>query len=1075
LREKYRLSGWLLLQDIAGYTAFSEKLRKKGKEGVEELTEILNSFLSEQEKIIEENGGYIFKLAGDAFFAALPPFSRKKIEGLSRRLIDNVTLRKYNLKSRIVGVRGDFSIHSFSISSGVDLLPSGNVVKVLMNVEDITEAGKIELKELKAKGRAFKKPHEIEKIRVPQISITYRPEVVTFLRLKTDDVDKIRNIVAYILKETSFAFIGKIVPYKDGVMILILYSFPHSTGKEKELSLRFSLDMEEYLNKQEIDFGIGTSYDFVYTGVVGGMHFKEIDFIGDGVNIAARLATQENGKSLFTQEIIKGLRTSYSFSILEKVHLKGKKEPVNVYEVRKEEKSEKDTDFVDREEELELLKNAISHGERILIKGEAGTGKTRLIKEAIRHIQEDRVIFTRGFPNDPPLTSLKTVLSQLPENIVSEYPVLLDIIQGKKVNFQDEDSILPMFVHNAIEKSRKKLIVMDDFHWIDSISRNILLKAIKDSDVSVIATVRSEYIEKDEVKGFKTISLTSLSKEHTEKLLRNYFGKDVSLTLLSTVYERSLGIPFLVEQFAEFIKEKGLVIYREKTVDLKDTRFIDIPIDAFSLILARYDLLPENEKKLIRVASCFANEWDLKEVKEVAGKNVKTDLNVSLKSNFIKRVSDNKYAFSHSLLRETIYAGIFGKRRKYIHRRIARIFKKFGHSAYEIAMHYFKGGCYRKSDFYFKEAFLHLLNMGFHREAGKVIEFVKDGHLKEFLRAHLFLHYGEYEKAEETIKSILRYRKGRKRVELLLLLSSVYDFWSRYDRMFKVLKSLKRYEKYMNRKHIYTYYEGWGIYYDMTGERRKALKYYFKTLDIASTPEERSTSFYNIGWIYFTLKDYQKAEHYLKKCLQKEPENRMTKAWVYLRLGEIEFVRKHYDRARFYLEESLHNYYISGYSYGIFLSIAPLISLYTITHDKEALKELYLMVKDVIESNENILFAFYFASRQLKNEDLSREIYNKLPKNQQKETQVLDLIINSKLEEALNLCQKNDFKYTWCRNLNRLISNTSEKQTGLLLLIKSLYYPLSEEEKEELHDILTHYLHVPLYAVLVEKLKEKSV
>ena len=63
---------WVAVQDIGGFTALSERLAKKGKAGTEILTRSLQQFFTQADKIIRSNNGYIFKLAGDAFFAIFP-------------------------------------------------------------------------------------------------------------------------------------------------------------------------------------------------------------------------------------------------------------------------------------------------------------------------------------------------------------------------------------------------------------------------------------------------------------------------------------------------------------------------------------------------------------------------------------------------------------------------------------------------------------------------------------------------------------------------------------------------------------------------------------------------------------------------------------------------------------------------------------------------------------------------------------------------------------------------------------------------------------------------------------------
>jgi class 3 adenylate cyclase len=63
----------LLMADVTGFTAMSEKLSRIGKEGAEEVTNIINSYFSPLIKIVVKYGGDVVSFAGDAFTAGFEP------------------------------------------------------------------------------------------------------------------------------------------------------------------------------------------------------------------------------------------------------------------------------------------------------------------------------------------------------------------------------------------------------------------------------------------------------------------------------------------------------------------------------------------------------------------------------------------------------------------------------------------------------------------------------------------------------------------------------------------------------------------------------------------------------------------------------------------------------------------------------------------------------------------------------------------------------------------------------------------------------------------------------------------
>ena len=66
------LRGALAFADISGFTALSEKLSTMGREGAEQITEIVNRYFRRMLGIIFEYGGDVFKFGGDALLVHFP-------------------------------------------------------------------------------------------------------------------------------------------------------------------------------------------------------------------------------------------------------------------------------------------------------------------------------------------------------------------------------------------------------------------------------------------------------------------------------------------------------------------------------------------------------------------------------------------------------------------------------------------------------------------------------------------------------------------------------------------------------------------------------------------------------------------------------------------------------------------------------------------------------------------------------------------------------------------------------------------------------------------------------------------
>ncbi len=88
--------------------------------------------------------------------------------------------------------------------------------------------------------------------------------------------------------------------------------------------------------EEPIDIGIGLNTDEVVIGGIGSANYANYTMIGDGVNLAARLESackQYHAKILISEFTYKALRGTYRMRAIDKVVVKGKTEPVGVYEV----------------------------------------------------------------------------------------------------------------------------------------------------------------------------------------------------------------------------------------------------------------------------------------------------------------------------------------------------------------------------------------------------------------------------------------------------------------------------------------------------------------------------------------------------------------------------------------------------------------------------------------------------------------------------------------------------------------------------------------------------------------------
>ena len=130
----------------------------------------------------------------------------------------------------------------------------------------------------------------------------------------------------------------------DAVIAIFGIPFPHEDDPDRAVkaAIRMMNELREFnerlvrSGRQAIDIGIGLNTGHVISGNIGSPKRMDYTVIGDGVNLAARLesATKQYGAHiLISQSCLDGLKSSYRLRLVDNVVVKGKTEPVGVYEL----------------------------------------------------------------------------------------------------------------------------------------------------------------------------------------------------------------------------------------------------------------------------------------------------------------------------------------------------------------------------------------------------------------------------------------------------------------------------------------------------------------------------------------------------------------------------------------------------------------------------------------------------------------------------------------------------------------------------------------------------------------------
>ena len=246
--------------------------------------------------------------------------------------------------------------------------------------------------------------------------------------------------------------------------------------------------------------------------------------------------------------------------------------------------------FVGRRDELarltDQLQAAVDGTPGVaIIGGEAGVGKSRLISELVDAGTDlgMRVLFgncvqlgSQGLPFAPLVDALRLLSRSMPREefdrllgparrpLLRLLPNLDPVVRGPDEPEVQGPQLLEL-VLGLVERlaaASPVLIVIEDLHWADQSTLELVayfVRALRGSPVAVIGTFRSDELHRshplralltswDRSRAVERVELVRFNRAEVARQLAAILGRDPEPTLLDTVFERSEGNAFLVEE-----------------------------------------------------------------------------------------------------------------------------------------------------------------------------------------------------------------------------------------------------------------------------------------------------------------------------------------------------------------------------------------------------------------------------------------------------------------------------------------------------------------------------------------------
>jgi class 3 adenylate cyclase/tetratricopeptide (TPR) repeat protein len=561
-------------------------------------------------------------------------------------------------------------------------------------------------------------------------------------KLDPEEVHQVMDGCFKILMDEIHRYEGTINQFTgDGVMALFGAPVAHEDHAQRACyaALAIQKSIGDYGAKLKEDRGvdflmrIGLNSGHVVVGSIGDDLRMDYTAVGDTTNLAARMENMASpGKILGTAYTQKLARDFFEFESLGKVQVKGKKEPVEAYEIIKASEVETRieaaaakgfTKFVGRKNSMAALmepyeKAKSGSGQVVGIVGEAGVGKSRLLIELKNRLPMEEYNYLEGrclhyggsMAYLPMLDILRSYFDikeedqekaikkkmedkilQLDERLKSALPSFQELLSVKVDDgayLQLEPELKKIRTFEAIrdllicESETKPLVLaLEDLHWIDSISEEFLgylIDWLANTPILLILLYRPEYTHVWGSKSYYSkIGVNQLTTKSSAQLVQNILeGGEVVPELRELILNRAGGNPLFVEELTHNLLENGSIQIRgHQYVLSKGASEVEVPDTIQGIIASRLDRVEENLKKIMQVASVIGREFAYRILQTIMGmrEELKSSLTNLQGLEFIYEKSlfpELEYIFKHALTQEVAYNSLLHKKRKEIHEKI---------------------------------------------------------------------------------------------------------------------------------------------------------------------------------------------------------------------------------------------------------------------------------------------------------------------------------------------------------------------------------------------------------------------
>ena len=543
---------------------------------------------------------------------------------------------------------------------------------------------------------------------------------------------------------------GYIAQYLDhGLVIYFGYPLAHEDDAARAVhtalgiveALAVFYTRCELVSNPQFAVRIGIHTGPVVVGDMGGGSWHEQLALGEAPNIAARLQDVAAPNTvLISGATARLVEKAFNCEALGRQGLKGITEPVELWRVRglrrpgdavDAEPNRRPLPLFGRREEIGLLlrrweqsRNGI--GQVVLIAGEAGIGKTRLVDVLRDHVARE------GFPRITLRCSpyhqhsvLYPVIEQMQRVLEIERDDTSEVKQAKlerglqTYRFASEE-VIPLFAellslpraartssrltstpqqqrqqtldaliawHLEETERHQMLVIWEDLHWADPSTLDflgLLIEQVPTVPLLSVFTFRPQFIPPWPLRSHMApLTLNRLERLHVEEILTQLgAGKSLPFEVVDHIVTKTDGVPLYVEELTKMLLESEILQEEADRYRLSGTLSdVAIPATLHDSLMARLDRLP-TVREVAQLGAVIGREFTYEMIEPLAAlarleedflqegltKLVETELLYQQ-----GRPPQSKYMFKHALVRDAAYQSLLKRTRHQYHAQVARL------------------------------------------------------------------------------------------------------------------------------------------------------------------------------------------------------------------------------------------------------------------------------------------------------------------------------------------------------------------------------------------------------------------